>query len=57
MIIWLWNEKANATALADCQGGLPLLTICDEDFTGINPFYSYPLSLLRSYGWIVIGEL
>lgn len=58
MIIWLWNEKANAMALADCKPGfLPLLSVCDDEFTGINPFYSYPLSFLRDYGWIEIGVL
>ena len=54
---WLWNEKANMMALADMRTGLPLLSICDEEYQGINPFYSYPISFLEYYGWIVIGEL
>jgi len=56
-ILWLWNEEANMMAVADCGEHLPLLSICDEEYKGINPFYSYPLSFLQYYGWVTIGEL
>lgn len=56
-IVWLWHEHSNMMALADLNnGGLPLLSICDNEFKGINPFYSYPLSFLKHYGWVEIGE-
>lgn len=55
----LWHEKGNHLAIADLNnGGLPLLTVCDDEFGGINPFYSYPLHILiKYYGWIEIGEI
>ena len=56
---WLWHSPSNSMALADLSnGGLPLITLCEEDINFINPFYSYPLSFLTEYcGWVVIGEL
>ena len=54
----LWHEPSNMLAFADTSlGGLPLLLICDGEYQGINPFYSYPLSFLEYYGWIEIGEI
>lgn len=55
----LYHENSNVMAVVDCSGGgLPLLTIVDDDVKMINPFYSYPLRyLLEYYGWIEIGEL
>lgn len=55
----LWHELGNHLATFETKdSGLPLLDICDDDFKGINPFYSYPLSwLLEYYGWVKIGEL
>lgn len=54
----LWHEEANVLAIVDpAFGGLPLLNVCDDDFHGINPFYSYPVDFLKHFGWIEIGEL
>lgn len=54
----LWHESSNYLAVADFKsGGLPLLTVLDDEFTGINPFYSYPLNWLVMYGWTVLGDL
>ena len=54
----LWHEPSNFLAVADMNnGGLPLLTVLDDEFKGINPFYSYPLSFLKALGWIDLGEL
>jgi hypothetical protein len=39
-------------------GGLPLITVCDDEVEMINPYYSYPYEwLLEHYGFIEIGEL
>lgn len=55
---WLWNEKSNVMALVDpWHGGLPLLSICDDEYRGVNPFLTYPLPFLGYYGWVVIGEI
>lgn len=54
----LWHEPSNYIALVDpYAGGLPQLHVVDEEFSGINPFFSYPLSFLGHCGWIEIGEL
>ncbi len=55
----LWHQPSNYLAVVDDRdrAGLPLLTVIDEEFTGINPFYSYPLTFLKMWGWIEIGEL
>ncbi len=55
----LWHEPSNTLATTEIRtdGGLPLLAICDDNYTGINPFYSYPLIFLKSFGWTVLGEL
>lgn len=54
----LWHEPSNSLAVADpASGGLPLLTVLDDEFTGINPFYSYPLTMLQYFGWVDLGEL
>jgi len=55
----LFHEQSNFMAIADLTGGgLPLLTILDDEFTGINPYYSYPYRyLLEHYGFVEIGEL
>lgn len=54
----VWHEPSNFMGTFEIRnGGLPLITIVDEDFRGINPFYSYPLSFLGHWGWIVVGEL
>ena len=55
----LWHQPSNYLATCEIRssGGLPLLSVCDDEFTGINPFYSYPFSMLYSFGWIKIGEL
>ncbi len=63
-LILLWHEPSNSLAVADMKngaGGCPLITVFDDEFNGINPFYSYPLSWLleprNGYGWIKVGEL
>jgi hypothetical protein len=58
MIRWLWHEQSNLMCIADCtDGGLPLLSICDDDVNMINPYYSYPLKwLIEYYGFIDLGE-
>ncbi len=59
-IMVLWHEPSNFLATTEIQtaGFLPLLAICDEDeWKSKNPFYSYPISWLKDYGWHVIGEL
>jgi hypothetical protein len=53
----LWHEKSNFLAISDESIGLPLLTILDDEYEGINPFYAYPLEFLKYYSWIVIGVL
>jgi hypothetical protein len=54
----LWHEPSNFLAVVDpAFGGLPILTIVDEEFVGINPFYSYPLDYLSAFGWIHIGDI
>jgi len=54
----LWHEKSNFMAIADVSSGLPLLTVLDDEYHGINPFYSYPLSFLVDYyDWIDLGKL
>lgn len=54
----LWHEPSNFIAVVDeWFGGLPKLHVVDDEFEGINPFYSYPLELLKPYGWIEIGEI
>jgi hypothetical protein len=55
--IVLWHEPSNMLAVADMRTGLPLLTVLDDEYEGINPYYSYPLSFLDWYGWRVLGEL
>lgn len=58
VIVWLWHEQSNVMALADLSGGLPLITICDDEIAMINPYYSYPMEfLIEYYGWVKIGEL
>lgn len=58
MVKLLWHEQSNCMAAAEINGSLPLLTIFDDEFHGINPFYSYPLAhLLDYYGWVDIGGL
>jgi len=58
MVKLLWHEKSNCMAAADINDGLPLLTVLDDEFHGINPFYSYPLSYLLEYcGWVYISEV
>lgn len=54
----LWHEPSNSLALVDSWfGGLPQLHVVDEEFVGINPFLTYPLTFLSHYGWIEIGEI
>ena len=44
--------------VADLSGGLPLITVCDENPGMINPFYSYPYTfLIKYYGFVEIGEI
>lgn len=58
MVKVLWHEPSNFMAVADFSGpGLPLVTILDDEFTGINPYYSYPLIFLKHFGWVEIGDL
>lgn len=55
---WLWHESSNMMCVADLSGGLPLITVCDENPGMINPFYSYPYTfLIDYYGFIEIGEI
>ena len=56
---WLWHEPSNTMVMADLSGGgLPLITICDEDCHAMSPYYSYPYKyLLEWYGFVEIGEL
>ena len=54
----LWHEPSNMLAICDpAFGGLPLITVLDDEFTGINPFYSYPFEYLKLYGWRDLGDL
>lgn len=54
----LWHEPSNFLAVADSyRGGLPLLTVLDDEFTGINPFYCYPFIFLKAFGWVCLGDL
>lgn len=55
----LWHEPSNYLAVADLEIGrsLPLITILDDDVKMINPFYAYPLSVLKHSGWVDLGEL
>lgn len=58
MIKWMWHEPSNMMAVLDCgTGGLPLLSVCDERYDGMNPFYSYPFEFLKWYGWLEIGNI
>lgn len=58
MIKLFWHEPSNLLAIADIKRGrLPLITVIDEEYTGINPFYSYPVNWLIAYGWVDLGEL
>jgi hypothetical protein len=58
MIRLLWHEPSNVLCLADLSGGgLPLLTVCDNDIKMLQPYYSYPLQfLLDYYGFVDLGE-
>jgi hypothetical protein len=58
-ILVLWHEPSDMLATCEINesGFLPLLAVCDEEFNGINPFYSYPLNWLTSFGWLMVGEL
>lgn len=51
----LWHEPSNSLAIAEIKEGLPLLTILDDEFKGINPFLAYPLLFLKSFGWVDLG--
>lgn len=56
----IWHEPSNTMYVADLSGGgLPLITICDEEHPiMINPYYSYPYSFLLEYcGFVEIGEI
>ncbi len=54
----IWHEPSNCIAVVDPYlGGLPMLHIVDEEFKGVNPYFSYPLNFLQCFGWIVIGEI
>lgn len=55
----MWHPNSNFLGVFEIRkdGGLPLVLICDDEYKGINPFYTYPLSMLHMFGWIVIGEL
>ena len=58
-IIVLWHEPSNMMATVPKNGSsLALLSICDDEYDGINPFYAYPISMLTEYyGWHMLGEL
>ncbi len=54
----LWHENSNTLAVADMNDGhLPLIHILDDEYKGINPYHSYPLSFLSFYGWHDLGEI
>ena len=55
----LWHEPSNTMAMVDPWfGGLPKLHVCSDEFKGVNPFLTYPLSfLINHYGWVEVGEL
>jgi len=55
----LWHEPSNMLAAYEIRqsSGLPLLMVLDDEFTGSNPFYTYPQSFLDGFGWHVLGEL
>lgn len=56
-ILWMWHEPSNTMALAHIRNGLPVITVCDDTFEGINPFYSYPINYLKTWvGWVELGE-
>lgn len=53
-----WHPIANYLAIVDpWLGGLPLLTVLDDEYTGINPFLAYQIPILKSIGWLEIGEI
>lgn len=59
-IIVLWHEPSNlmATVEIDRHSSLALLSVIDDEYEGMNPFYAYPISYLISYyKWVKIGEL
>jgi hypothetical protein len=58
-IIVLWHEPSNMIATMPMNGSsLALLSVCDDEYKGINPFYAYPTQMLIDYyGWIKLGEL
>lgn len=61
MIKWLFHERHNIMALADCSGYLPVLYICeteyDETIYAETIFTTCPLDYIHNYGWIEIGSL
>lgn len=58
MIKLLWHEKSNFLAVVEIRnGGLPLLLVLDDEYEGINPFYSQPISFLKLYSWVDLGDL
>ncbi len=59
MFKWLWHGPSNIMVVADLSnGGLPLITICDDEVQMINPYYSYPYKyLIEWYGFVEIGDI
>jgi len=54
----LWHEPSNVISVCELNSaGLPLLTILDDEYAGINPFIAYPLDFLKMFGWVILGEL
>lgn len=54
----LWHEASNHLCIADLSGDLPLITVIDDEYKGVNPYYTYPIIISdSSYGFIDLGEL
>ena len=56
--LWLWNKRQNFLALYTETEGLPDILILDDEYKGLNPFTTYPISFLLYdyYGWEIIGK-
>lgn len=53
-----WHMPSNYVAWIDFSlGGLPLISILDDEYEGINPFFGQPLGFLDKLGWRYLGEL
>lgn len=48
----------NLLLIADTTNSdLPTITILDKEYANTESFFSWPISFLEHWGWVVIGEL